>query len=121
MNEEPLPALHIGSANNQGFTDGTLQLYDDNNGPNAQLHSVSMTTSGLNTVGSFSFDLTPVDNKKYCLVMTGNIDPNDNGKAVTLDVHAVPLPAAVWLFGSAILGLVGFRRKTGNTESLAAA
>ncbi|MBW2623781.1 MAG: PEP-CTERM sorting domain-containing protein, partial [Deltaproteobacteria bacterium] len=24
---------------------------------------------------------------------------------------AVPLPGAIWLFGSAVLGLAGFRRK----------
>lgn len=29
----------------------------------------------------------------------------------SLDASAVPLPAAVWLFGSALIGLVGVRRK----------
>ncbi|MES9903302.1 MAG: proprotein convertase P-domain-containing protein [Sedimenticola sp.] len=30
---------------------------------------------------------------------------------ITTDVAAVPVPAAAWLFGSALLGLVGLRRK----------
>jgi hypothetical protein len=30
----------------------------------------------------------------------------------TLRVQAVPVPAAVWLFGTAMLGLIGFRRKS---------
>ena len=37
------------------------------------------------------------------------------GEAPTVPVPAVPVPAAVWLFGSALIGLVGLskRRKTG--------
>jgi hypothetical protein len=31
------------------------------------------------------------------------------------DVAAVPVPAAVWLMGSALLGLAGFRRKKAVT------
>jgi len=31
------------------------------------------------------------------------------------DVSAVPLPAAVWLFGPALLGFMGFRRKAVDT------
>lgn len=30
---------------------------------------------------------------------------------VETDVAAVPVPAAVWLFGSALMGLAGMRRK----------
>jgi hypothetical protein len=31
--------------------------------------------------------------------------------SVTADVSAVPVPAAVWLFGSGLLGLVGVARR----------
>ena len=37
-----------------------------------------------------------------------------------LNVSAVPVPAAVWLFGTALLGLFGFKRKASVSEALAA-
>ena len=40
------------------------------------------------------------------------IDPGGHGWAVRAgDVSAVPVPAAVWLFGSGLLGLVGMARR----------
>jgi hypothetical protein len=35
----------------------------------------------------------------------------DNWTLATLDTPAVPIPAAVWLLGSGLLGLVGIRRR----------
>jgi hypothetical protein len=35
----------------------------------------------------------------------------DNAGGISLDVTAVPLPAAAWLFGSALLGFVGLSRR----------
>jgi hypothetical protein len=29
----------------------------------------------------------------------------------TIQVNAVPIPAALWLFGSGLLGLLGFRKR----------
>ena len=39
---------------------------------------------------------------------------DNNGTLVTVDVQIIPVPPAVWLFGSGLLGLVGIarRRKT---------
>ena len=53
-----------------------------------------------------------------------NVFFNNNGSVLQVDVQivpAVPLPAAVWLFGSGLLGLVGFmetcfRRNNQKTE-----
>jgi len=52
--------------------------------------------------GSWDFDLT-VD------IGNGAVDYNFDH-----DVSAVPLPAAAWLFGSAVLGLAGVRRRQGK-------
>ena len=43
----------------------------------------------------------------------------DNGGQfdVTLNVTPVPLPGTLWLFGSALLGMIGLRRFTGEGES----
>ncbi len=38
-------------------------------------------------------------------------DHNNDYALAGVDVSAVPLPPAVWLFGSAIAGLIGFRRR----------
>lgn len=43
---------------------------------------------------------------------TGNpIDNGNNGGWVLVPDTVVPIPSAIWLLGSAFLGLVGFRRK----------
>ena len=34
-----------------------------------------------------------------------------NIEAVAIDVQTVPVPAAVWLFGSGLLGLIGMARR----------
>ena len=38
-----------------------------------------------------------------------------------LEISAVPVPAAIWLFGTAILGLVGFNRRKSATGTTIAA
>jgi len=46
------------------------------------------------------------------LNFTLNTDENHHGFTVgLLDVASVPLPAAVWLFGSGLLGLIGFSKR----------
>lgn len=53
---------------------------------------------------------------------SGSVLPADIGGSVDMDfvepaeapVSAVPVPAAVWLFGSGLAGLVGIRRRTGR-------
>ncbi|MGJ0491434.1 hypothetical protein [Methylobacter sp.] len=41
---------------------------------------------------------------------------NAEGQQYSLDINAaaVPVPAAIWLFGSALMGLVGFSRRKTN-------
>jgi len=41
----------------------------------------------------------------------GSYYDNDRFKIASLDVTVVPVPAAVWLFGSGLLGLVGVARR----------
>ncbi|MET0053134.1 MAG: VPLPA-CTERM sorting domain-containing protein [Candidatus Thiodiazotropha sp.] len=53
------------------------------------------------------------DEHYYAFVAGGSVLPTEIG--VDLNVSAVPVPAAVWLFGSGLLGLVGLnRRKQAN-------
>ena len=50
----------------------------------------------------------------YLMFGDGFGDADYDDMVVRVDVSAVPLPAAVWLFGTALIGLVGLgkRRKT---------
>ena len=42
-----------------------------------------------------------------------------NQADINVSVSSVPVPAAVWLFGSALLGLTGLKRKsTSRSETL---
>ncbi len=56
----------------------------------------------LFAIGGFSDTLTG----NQVLFQTSGTAPN-----ALLDVHPVPVPAAVWLFGSALMGLGALRRK----------
>ena len=61
-----------------------------------------------------------VPGSQYALVLSEI--PSDPGLyAATTQISAVPLPAAAWLFGSALLGLGALRRKqkAGNSEMAA--
>ncbi len=45
-------------------------------------------------------------------------DAHQSLAQITVDIAAVPVPGAVWLMGSALLGLAGWRRKQYSTASV---
>jgi hypothetical protein len=55
-----------------------------------------------NLDSNLGFDKTPV---------VWGFTGNDNGSSYSMTITAVPVPAAVWLFGSGLLGLVGIARR----------
>ena len=69
----------------------------------------------------FPTELTLLENQTYTFSydLTANL-PNNSGvtgfTALTVAdaTNVVPVPAAVWLFGSALMGLVGIRRRRKN-------
>ena len=58
------------------------------------------------------YDCTPesVTNEPFCGLWNSEID-FDNVQLSELSVSAVPVPAAIWLFGTALIGFVGISRK----------
>lgn len=50
-------------------------------------------------------------NKPNYLVTKSDLDGTDNQTGGTDNVSAVPVPAACWLLGSALVGFIGLRRK----------
>lgn len=68
---------------------------------------VNQTADVLNLAGSGAisgngFDLTPTQ---------WTLSANATGSSYSMTVTAVPIPAALWLFGSGLLGLAGIVRK----------
>ncbi len=75
------------------------------------IDSVSTSTNLLTHI--FSTSLTGRE-FVFSNLNTGAGDTNSNNEQFyisAMNVSAVPIPAAVWLFGSALLGLAGFSRR----------
>jgi len=70
-----------------------------------------------NDLGSISIDLSSITGSpfRYVLLQDATAQNNGiNGDGFEIDavaVHPVPLPAAAWLLGSGLLGLVAVRRR----------
>ncbi|MFK8068737.1 MAG: VPLPA-CTERM sorting domain-containing protein [Gammaproteobacteria bacterium] len=88
----------------------TNNNYDDLDGSTVSANAVFPTALTLteNAIYNFTYDLSNNG--------TDNGNNATNGvtglSALSVDIapSAVPVPAAVWLFGSALLGLAGFKR-----------
>lgn len=85
-------------------TDATLQAFQPNN-----FVLGTLNFNALNQVGTSSLVITSA-------LLSGEFDALGiptvlQAKLNTGSVSVVPVPAAVWLFGSALLGLVGFSRR----------
>ena len=61
-----------------------------------------LTLEGSGSISGNGFDLTPTQ---------WTLSANDTGSTYSMTVTAVPIPAALWLFGSGLLGLIGIARK----------
>lgn len=70
----------------------------------ADVYSTSGPTSAdESTSGSFDIEVLPFGFTQM------NVDTSSSGNAASTSV--IPVPAAVWLFGSGMLGLIGIARK----------
>ena len=62
----------------------------------------------LNAPGSFTFDATPGE---YFVSFFGEAGASTSYGMYGIEISQVPVPAAVWLFGSGLIGLVGMMRR----------
>ena len=62
----------------------------------------------LNAPGSFTFEATPGE---YFVAFFGEAGASTSYGMYGIDISRVPVPAAVWLFGSGLLGLGAIKRK----------
>ncbi len=101
-----------------GPGDGVWNWSSDNNGGNTGDWIELLRDTSPGAWQSPTFDLTLADNEADVWVAFWlDNGENDFSKfdnvVVTADAAVVPVPAAVWLFGSGLLSLVGIaRRKT---------
>ena len=77
-------------------------------------YSLSGGTTGLAYYGFLIEALSEVRGSDNGALLTAYYSSSFADAALRpyLEVTTVPLPAAIWLFGPALLGLMGFRRKT---------
>lgn len=87
------------SGQNGAFPHGSTSVYD-------------LTGLGL-TEDSFK-DFLSSGSEPFVAAFTATKSGNTFGGNYGAGVSAVPIPAAVWLFGSALLGLLGFKRSGKN-------
>lgn len=112
------------------------------NGPNGTVNTFDVNTSGIFDTGSYNILATDLVGATTLLQLSfglgqiiaigdhnlftdANIGINErtlflNILDSTPVVSAVPVPAAAWLFGSAVLGFFGMRRKSAKVSTLTA-
>lgn len=85
------------------FTEGDILIAKDNN---TDIVSLARITNGIDSNNN------NLDFQLGCIT-PGSANIAGTGNCSTANISAVPLPAAAWLFGSGLIGLVGFARRKG--------
>ncbi|HET6421326.1 MAG TPA: VPLPA-CTERM sorting domain-containing protein [Geobacteraceae bacterium] len=86
---------------------------DANLDPNANPRQISQGDIRLFAIGTGSVTLSGLTGRLWLGMNDdfSSFNTGDNSGSVTVSVAPVPVPAAFWLLGSALLCLVGIRRK----------
>ncbi len=97
---------------NTGTTsgDGGTPLFDGN-APGSEV--LSVVDGGANSVSTYVWDFSPGSWAPHSTksITFSSFAPHKSYDAFAITANPVPVPAAAWLFGSALLGLAGLRRK----------
>jgi hypothetical protein len=75
------------------------------------LARISSADGNLNIVLGVTLASGVLTDTFHFKVLWRNEDGSQSGSLISDNLSAVPLPAAAWLFGSALLGLVGIARR----------
>jgi len=84
------------------------------------LYSTTVTVNPTNPQW-FDFNFNRINRLSFHSFGGSGYDPNNLGNGnmfafdnFTYELNAVPVPAAVWLFGSGLIGLIGFAKRKDN-------
>ena len=90
------------------LTGSSLSLWEDSQN---LMFGFLATSGGALTAPTYTpFDPNAIGEYQFAIQVAGG---GFNLETVAMEVHTVPVPAAVWLFGSGLIGLAGIaRRKT---------
>jgi hypothetical protein len=101
--------MYIVEDQDGGFEDVWFALDADRDGVAESISKwISLTTQGAESTGLYFDKFDP--NKAYINVQHP-ADGKDRTVMLTATPAAVPVPGAVWLFGSALLGFIGYGRR----------
>ncbi len=116
----------LGSPLDSNWVLAGLQPGQVNVGELSLVSDLTTLQDGVSDLLLFSMVFQPVDIGVSVLSFSGGIGPSfdfladESGVPIVLDnvgaatITVVPIPAAVWLFGSALLGFVGYARAFGR-------
>ncbi len=103
--------IGVGSGHAQAYDGIDVLIWSDAAGADGGFKLLS-TLGGKITLG---FELTRLavfgSMSAYYTDYMGKIGTTSHDALYVAGINAVPIPAAVWLFGSALLGLTGLRRR----------
>ena len=106
----PVTSLSFDIGQSSGFQgDGWLRVF---NGATlvADIRVALDSDTLFNQVISYSG--SAITSALYALVDTGSIDLGSSAESIdNLSFNVVPVPAAAWLFGTALIGFVGYSRR----------
>lgn len=89
-------------------------IWDADNGMQS-LRSVLSNTYGLNLPGWTLHEATGISEDGSTIIGWG-INPDGNTEAWVANISAVPIPPALYLFGSGLLGLIGLAKRKRATS-----
>lgn len=88
---------------------GTNRLTHENVGDRSGFLLITANVDGVSVIDQAEFYECVNNSFGYCI--DTNFDARVSGNYGTWSVSSVPIPAAVWLFSSGLLGLVGMARR----------
>lgn len=89
---------------------GGARLFDVSNNVEI-INAVGFQTTLFGFASASFFDLNLVDSAYQIVLEIEALDGNNATIQGQIDVAAVPIPAAIWLFGTAMIGVFGYKKQ----------
>ena len=116
---ETTTSSNSGSVSGYSYNSGTAYISDLSSGyisfernDDSGFLEIAFSPLLSNNGGTFTAETLDVWEEEFSpLVARGSLSTAGSGSYNGIPVSAVPVPAAVWLFGSGLLGLIGVARR----------